>query len=57
MFVVWGIFLFKVSIFYWMNDDNIGSCKKKKYNKVRNVILINFWCVIIFVYLIKMCRK
>lgn len=56
MFVVWGIFLFKVSIFYGMNDDNIGSCKKK-YNKVRNVILINFWCVIIFVYLIKMCRK
>lgn len=28
MFVVWGIFLFKVSIFYGMNDDNIGSCKK-----------------------------
>lgn len=39
-----------------MNDDNTGSCKKK-YNKARNAILINLWCVIISVYLTKTCRK
>lgn len=54
--VVWGILSLKVSTFHWMNDDNTGSCKKK-YNKARNAILINLWCVIISVYLTKTCRK